>query len=324
MSSGNSAIIAIYQGYFTENCLGLTVMTIIAFEYVFTFRQEIDYFWRRKITGASALFFMTRYLALVVNIIETSGFAPITQEPIAQMCTPYVLAGYILSSIQYLPWGFFSALRVYALANRVYRMPLSILVLLLSLVPLVYKLGSQHYVSGVFDPIVGCEGAATYSVEFGQHLHDVARLTLSTRICLIAADAITVAVTWYATYRATKLTPLSGTSTSFATILLRHGLIYFVVLLILNVLHLIFTMLSIVGDSQSPVSYLTIFTEPLTAVLIARFLLDLQATERSALDGRDADALDCDTGEGAFRQSGTLVFGRVVGSLASSAMAESW
>lgn len=58
----------------------LIVTAIIAYEYILTFRQEIDYFWKGKFTGASVLFFLTRYLAVLVNVIETSGFANITPQ----------------------------------------------------------------------------------------------------------------------------------------------------------------------------------------------------------------------------------------------------
>lgn len=58
----------------------LVVTAIIACEYILTFRQEIDYFWKGKFTGASVLFFLTRYLAVLVNVIETSGFANITPQ----------------------------------------------------------------------------------------------------------------------------------------------------------------------------------------------------------------------------------------------------
>ncbi len=61
-----------------SNPLGTTA--IIAFEYILTLGQEIDYFWRGKFTGASVLFFLTRYLAVLVNVIETSGFANITPK----------------------------------------------------------------------------------------------------------------------------------------------------------------------------------------------------------------------------------------------------
>ncbi|KAH9944974.1 uncharacterized protein BXZ73DRAFT_38142 [Epithele typhae] len=51
------------------------------------------------------------------------------------------------------------------------------------------------------------------------------------------------------------------------------------ILLVLNVLHLAFTLTSVSANT----SEITYFTEPLTAVLVSHFLLDLQATTRSAV-----------------------------------------
>ncbi|RPD59049.1 hypothetical protein L227DRAFT_654427 [Lentinus tigrinus ALCF2SS1-6] len=53
-----------------------------------------------------------------------------------------------------------------------------------------------------------------------------------------------------------------------------NGTVYFVVLFILNTLHLILILLSVAIEGGS--SYITIFTAPLTAILMSRFLLQLQ------------------------------------------------
>ncbi|KAJ8453855.1 hypothetical protein ONZ51_g13365 [Trametes cubensis] len=98
---------------------------------------------------------------------------------------------------------------------------------------------------------------------------------------------------------------------SLATVLLRDGVIYFVVLVILNVLHLTFTMLSFVIPFD-PSSQVTTFTEPVTAVLVSRFLLDLQSTNRKSLRLDPSDSMHFDTSFG-----GTLSFARVVGSIGS-------
>lgn len=37
---------------------------LLAYEYIITFDQEVDLFWRRKKTGATVLFVATRYMAL--------------------------------------------------------------------------------------------------------------------------------------------------------------------------------------------------------------------------------------------------------------------
>ncbi|TBU42123.1 hypothetical protein BD309DRAFT_866963 [Dichomitus squalens] len=67
---------------------------------------------------------------------------------------------------------------------------------------------------------------------------------------------------------------------SLASTLLRDGTIYFVTLLILNVLHVIFTVTSVAEDSFGAASVLVQFLEPLTAVLTWRLLINLQEVKQ--------------------------------------------
>ncbi|KAL1942951.1 hypothetical protein VTO73DRAFT_4622 [Trametes versicolor] len=93
----------------------------------------------------------------------------------------------------------------------------------------------------------------------------------------MAADVIVLLVTWKSSLGSIRLTTtVLKDRPSFTRMLLRDGTVYFTILLIMNTLHLTFTMLSITNDSLSQVSYFTTFTEPFTAVLVSRFLLDLQ------------------------------------------------
>ena len=48
----------------------------VIYEQFITFDQEVDLFWKRKFTGATALFLANRYLILVVNIYAMLGALP--------------------------------------------------------------------------------------------------------------------------------------------------------------------------------------------------------------------------------------------------------
>ncbi|KAI0709892.1 hypothetical protein C8Q76DRAFT_83311 [Earliella scabrosa] len=72
---------------------------------------------------------------------------------------------------------------------------------------------------------------------------------------------------------------------SFAYVLVRDGTIYFVCTLILNALHLVFMLRSIATTPTKDTSYITTFTEPLTAILMSRFMLNLQAVDYSSRGG---------------------------------------
>ena len=60
----------------SESRLGLqrshdsdVVLAWIVFEYILTFTDEVQLFWRRKLTGATALFLVNRYTLLLYFLI---------------------------------------------------------------------------------------------------------------------------------------------------------------------------------------------------------------------------------------------------------------
>ncbi|TFK89490.1 hypothetical protein K466DRAFT_486714, partial [Polyporus arcularius HHB13444] len=239
---------------------------LLIYEYVITLRREVDFFWKRKLTGASVLFFLNRYLPLVVNAVSFVGLAPLSDK--------------------YIPWGAFSALRVFALSGRSW--PLAILVFVLAFMPFAINCYTYTFLASINDPVIA--------------------VTIASRTSLIASDLLVIITTLVVTHSAVRLHGEGRIiSHSFAGTLLRD------VLLILNALHLTFTMLPIVDASLAPVSYMTLFTEPITAVLVSRFMLNLQAVNKRAMYG--GSQLETLT-----HHLGSVNFERVVGSLGSDVL----
>ncbi|TBU33808.1 hypothetical protein BD311DRAFT_748023 [Dichomitus squalens] len=105
-------------------------------------------------------------------------------------------------------------------------------------------------------------------------------------MCLSVADIIVVVVTWRQMRRQMKLFSTAVRRRyrpSYASVLLRDGTIYFLVLVPFNAVHLIFSLYSILGQSpRYPTSGIPIFTTPITAILISKFLVHLQEIESAA------------------------------------------
>ncbi|KAI0794749.1 hypothetical protein C8Q74DRAFT_1436582 [Fomes fomentarius] len=212
--------------------------------------REINLFWQTKITGASMLFFVNRYLTLVVSVYWF---------PWWDFSTDY----------KYVPWALFSALRVYALRDKA--MPLSILVFLLSsttCITAVIYLPFFHVFSTPY-PVI-CDIIVTVSM-VAQQIYSVAIISRAT---LIIADVLVLVITWRATYQSYKD---QGQSLSLTYILLRDGNLYFLSQLILNTFYFIslFTLVeTLEGSSVNALAGM--ICEPLTSILVSRFLLDLQ------------------------------------------------
>ena len=54
------------------------------YEYLITIEDEVLYFWKRRFTGATALFFLNRYLRLMFYISEFMLWASLSTP----VCTP--------------------------------------------------------------------------------------------------------------------------------------------------------------------------------------------------------------------------------------------
>ncbi|EMD36546.1 hypothetical protein CERSUDRAFT_95835 [Gelatoporia subvermispora B] len=94
-------------------------------------------------------------------------------------------------------------------------------------------------------------------------------LLIATRACAIAADLLTLVVTWSSTYRIKRDADKANVKASLATLLLRDGTVYFIILLALNAMH----MASYLTNTFVNISW---FLVPISSILISRFLLNLR------------------------------------------------
>ncbi|KAL1941116.1 hypothetical protein VTO73DRAFT_7328 [Trametes versicolor] len=325
--------ITLFESLFIDNCCGIAIPAFLGFEYLVTFDREVELFWKRKFTGASVLFLLNRYLPLLTVILDLSQSTPMSDRRYAEVCLIYIdtadqiysCASFvkltaIVSVLQYIPWAAFSTLRAFALSAR-HRFLTTLLIFTLSAVPIVVNYARYRWLTAVNNSIYGCVNQLALPSNLAQKrkfpkqlrlLSDadqVLAVTIVSRTCLIAADLLVMIVTWRATRSARGLSGVERWS--FAKTLLRNGTVYFFVLLLLNTLHLTFAMLSY-NEAFVNVSYVTIFTEPVTAVLVSRFLLDLQETNQAVTE--DASDMRWSTG---INISG-VNFAPIIGSLGST------
>ncbi|KAI0701125.1 hypothetical protein C8T65DRAFT_277032 [Cerioporus squamosus] len=60
--------IAYYESTFLTNCFGFASFGLIVFEYCVTIGMEVDFLWNEKLTTASVLLFLNRYIMLVYQV----------------------------------------------------------------------------------------------------------------------------------------------------------------------------------------------------------------------------------------------------------------
>ncbi|RPD53358.1 hypothetical protein L227DRAFT_658258 [Lentinus tigrinus ALCF2SS1-6] len=136
-----------------------------------------------------------------------------------------------------------------------------------------------YNLQGFLFPPFGC----TVIDDTTESLQTKCVLLYISRIPLIVADTLLICITWSKLISREALRGIGQSKRlSLSDVLLRDGTIYFVVLFVMNVLHFSLSLaaLAIGADGASNVS---IFTAPITAILISRFLLQLQEADQQVV-----------------------------------------
>ncbi|KAI0742494.1 hypothetical protein C8Q80DRAFT_1328721 [Daedaleopsis nitida] len=296
--------------YYTAGLISksLTIAGVVymLYEHAITLDREVD-FYRTSSRSAIMLFALNRYLALLPNLSMLTTWMWDSEES----CAFGVKAAYSIEALQFIPWAVFCGLRVYALCQL---KSLAVTVFLLSLIPMGVNIADYTInVIGLFDSHLGC--LTVFSSAEAAAFNP--KLIIISQISVVIADLLLIAITWSKlSWRRGDILSACCTHTggrslkaaSLATVFLRDGTVHFAALLVLNILYLIFTVLSttILGGGWNTI---TLFTEPFTAALMSRFLFHLQVANSHMVGGDMASAnesiqLDVDLASGT--QTSTL------------------
>ncbi|TFK83880.1 hypothetical protein K466DRAFT_243918 [Polyporus arcularius HHB13444] len=256
--------IALFASLYTGNYCSMAASVLFIYDAFVTSDREAVCFGTTKRTGAAVLFFANKWISMSVYVMVLVTFAPLPSDKysesrnvtcIAHSCSSLVIVLWAAQTLQFVPGAVFSALRAYVLSRS---KPLTLLVLALSLAPVGANLVPYGYqVTGQNYPPFGCLAAFNTTAA----LELKSPLVIISRVPLIAADCLLIYITW------TKLNNWGGLKDitkarrpSLSDILFRGGTIYFVVLFVLNVLHLILSATAVAGNEDG--SYVTQFTAP--------------------------------------------------------------
>ncbi|KAM5540572.1 hypothetical protein V8D89_005603 [Ganoderma adspersum] len=106
----------------------------LVYEYCITLNKETEFFWGRRPNGGSFLFFLSRYLPLLVRSLGISGYVVMSEQRcIVFLCFTGRIAFHVADSLQYLPCAAFAGVRAWVLGGRSWS--LTAFVAVLSLVP---------------------------------------------------------------------------------------------------------------------------------------------------------------------------------------------
>ncbi|KAH9927663.1 uncharacterized protein B0H18DRAFT_1118459 [Fomitopsis serialis] len=225
-------------------------------------------------------------------------------------CAAIIMLYTIVTILLYAITPIFSTLRVYAIAGRKWHF--AVATLLTGVVAVASNIANAVQASLGYLVYVGPLPVCTYDTydsksEHWKRKHPLppiayglrSSLTTATRVCSIVSDLLVITVTWWRTYALKREADRLHMRASLATLLLRDGTVYFVAILVLNVVH------AVVVFYDGNVVYVTVFLSPIPALLTSRFLLNL----RRANDLKDIDVhLGSTSSSTASPDTGSLSF----------------
>ncbi|TFK85773.1 hypothetical protein K466DRAFT_587843 [Polyporus arcularius HHB13444] len=273
--------VALFQNFYTSGYCYLAASVLFIYDTLITLDRQVACFWTAKRpTGASLLFFANKWISMTLYVMTLSEHASFSSNKVSQ-CSSFVIAAQAVVVLQFIPWAAFSALRAYVLSRS---KPLGLLILALSVAPAAANLVLYGYhISGVTFAPFGClETDLTTSalnLRFGSSAI-TSIVVVASRVPPIVADILLIYITWTKLKNWGALRNIRQSKRlSLSDILFRGGTMLF----ILNVLHLILTATAVAGNGNSGESIVATFTGPITAILVLRFLLDLQEANQTVV-----------------------------------------
>ncbi|KAI0738652.1 hypothetical protein C8Q80DRAFT_1275621 [Daedaleopsis nitida] len=176
----SNTIIQLHESIRILNYCTDAMYALLWYEHITTLRLEVELFWRRKLSGASVLFFCNRFLVLATYTMNVLPYLPKSDEvrtehpaPPAilltvnlQGCARMVKAAYTINILLYLPWAVFSGLRTLALSRSSF---LALFIFVLSVVPIGANFGGISLgLTGMYEPLFGCSVIAPISASLSR------------------------------------------------------------------------------------------------------------------------------------------------------------
>ncbi|KAI0792280.1 hypothetical protein C8Q75DRAFT_731532 [Abortiporus biennis] len=237
----------------------IRMMTAFVFyEFFITLDAEILNIWKQRITGATILFVLARYVPLITRI-----FILWTVIPIEQTRTSLLFIN--LCAIV-----FISTLRVYAVwsLNRWVFIPVLVSGLILPIVNIYLSASASILVSSKHDTTLVCQ------INIGSNyqrrdIHRRVLIMVLSRVAMLVSESLVLVLTWIRTFGVFRTVLKAKLRRTLITLLLRDGTLYFLAIVGINVIAIGFIIRT--GDN-----FLDDFITSISSVLMCRFIFNLR------------------------------------------------
>ncbi|KAI0825954.1 hypothetical protein BC629DRAFT_1586818 [Irpex lacteus] len=309
-----------------SNYCAVASRVLFLWDYLITVEDEVEYFWERKITTASVLFLLNRYVNLAITVLQFFAVSSFQTAQCAS-CGAFVRVIQTLLALACTISGVFAAIRVYAIWQRSCLIALP--VLMLAMVPPVLTIYIDAHQTPALAPapssgcaiIVGLtltqyticmpiKNELLYSLAYlNSRCYYYAKLHYSLRCACLCLDCRTDLAArerqpskdwpgeidhtgWLSIFRVRFKALLSGTIAH-----LRRRC-----LTLLNTAQLVLTFTS------EDINYPSYFVSPLTSILISRLLLNLRKAAQASLGMMADTSLYLSSGSPSVESSSDIFF----------------
>ncbi|KAI0641339.1 hypothetical protein C8Q79DRAFT_919363 [Trametes meyenii] len=265
-----------------ENYCMIASSVLLFVDWCMTFTDEVHRIWRRRFTGATVVFLLTRYVALAERVVlMVSLFLPTVDDKYA--CAPVLRLDDALTDISYLMFGVFMMLRARGIWGRG-NFPILFLALLTPIRPILSIYNQVHYTPLAFGaPLYGCGAIISNSI--------YTELGIVSKVIGLAIDATVLILTWIRTLGVKRESHRLGLHTPLVTLLLRDGTVYFLTILLIQICGIISVSSFVLWDVWP------YFDQVFTVIFSCRFMLNLRRvylTDGIVRSGRYRDGYGAD------------------------------
>lgn len=258
-------IFAAYRRLYIENYCIVASSVWLFYDTLATFPKEVQRIWSRKLTGATAIYFLTRYGAVAERItLMVSLFLKTTTD---SRCVPVLRLDDTLTDLNYAAIGGFTALRLFGIGSGTWLPLVAVVIIWTARIAIAVYLQVTYTPIAFGPPLFGC--GALWSTSFNK----IYALDTAVNSLVLASDVLLLAMTWVKTFSIHRQSRQIGIHTPVAALILRDGTIYFGAILVVQIL-------AIVSSQQGSGFILwdvwVYFAQIVTVIFLSRFMLNLR------------------------------------------------
>ncbi|EIW53816.1 uncharacterized protein TRAVEDRAFT_51559 [Trametes versicolor FP-101664 SS1] len=309
-STAAAQVVATYQAVTTDLSFAMAPTVLLLYDVFLTSGQEYRYIWRKsKKWIPQILYLCNRYMYLLYLLLSLGTIPSISD--IRYICASLIWLTNVLELLSLVGSAMFTTLRIYALSqkNRI----LSGIALVLSMVPFVINASTryQQLPSNLPAPLncirtntasrnlgIGCQYSDSYRVDSYSRI--TWTVTIASRGSLILVESLAIAITWHQRRTTIQLRTGFLKRPSLQQVMWENGAVYFLTLVSINMVDMVFVILSIAIPFAGNSSYVLSFVDPISSILNSHFLLALHETNARLEGAADTSlsSLTLNTGSG--------------------------